>query len=747
MNDVDGSSASRASGLRPEELDSLMPHVVDLKDGMLTEGLPGLRDGEFGTQRADIDALFSRHLPAFLSRQKGLGVTGPVPVAVYAHGGLVSEAAGLRNANRQVSWWLDNGVYPVHFVWETGMATALADALGGWLSGRRGLGDWKDKVLEAAARFGQGERIWHDMKDDAEAASTGAGGALYFADALGSFCHDNPGAISVHAVGHSAGSIFHSHFLPAALASGVPEIATVSLLAPAVRVDEFKRTLVPQLGTGIRSLAMFTMDKERELADTCLGLYGKSLLYLVRAALEPERNAPILGLQECVQADPDLRDLFTAPGLGGTAEVIWSATEAGPRDSSTSSTHGGFSVDRATMNSVLRRITGADAIQDFPVPRGADEGIEEPAPGADRTAPVPGWPEDSRRKALCIGINEYPLAGDRLEGCVADAEAWAAELGGTGFSTRTLLDAEATRENILLQLLQLVSSGRPGDVLAVTYSGHGSTAPDLNNDEATRDQRNVEDEALCPVDFRSGELILDDDLGTIWDLLPRDVSLTLFFDSCHSGGARRRPQPLSMDEATARAHAAGRKPRRAVLDPDTVALFRAKRGGTPAPAPFRTERELLFSACRPDELAFESNGQGDFTTRAVPLLAAAAGTMTNAAFHRRVRDSFGAEPQQHPELEGDPVLGDAVFLAPAGAAADPVQQGQPAVAADGARPQADSCTCSCCDHQGGRSKASDALPDGAGAAPGANREVRADAEARALKAAAFLRAAADLIEP
>jgi hypothetical protein len=202
-------SAPRGSGLSDEELAALKPHVINLRRGQLADGPAG--EGEYFSTAADVEAIFATHLPAFLA-----GRSGPVPLMVNAHGGLVTEAAGLRAAASRIPWWKENGVYPIYFVWETGLVTSLADALAGWLGGSRGPGDFKDRIVELAARFGQGERVWGEMKEYAEAASAG-GGASVFADALGSFMNEHRGALTVHAVGHSAGSIFHSYFIPAAV--------------------------------------------------------------------------------------------------------------------------------------------------------------------------------------------------------------------------------------------------------------------------------------------------------------------------------------------------------------------------------------------------------------------------------------------------------------------------------------------------------------------------------------------------
>lgn len=660
-------SAARGSGLSPAQIAALRPHIVNLRNGKLATGPDG--EGEAHTTLQDLDAIFNEHLPAFTDH-------GPtVPLVLFAHGGLVTEADGLRAAQRQIPWWKANGVYPIYFVWETGLVPALGDALAGWLSGSRGFGDFKDRVVEVAARLGQGQRIWEEMKRDAKAAAVGGGGALAFADRLGTYISGHPGSVSVHAVGHSAGAIFHSHFLPAARFSGVDRVESLSLLAPAIRADLFKEKLLPEVGHSIGRLDLFTMTEASEKADNCARIYGKSLLYLVRASFEPEEKAPILGLQECIEEDRTLRTFFRPAGSASPAEVIWSPVEADLRSSSMAISHGDFDDDRTTMSSVLRRIVGRDDIEELPGQRSRTTAWQAAAPAA----PEPVWPRDAGRKALCIGIDEYPDPLDQLAGCVADAGTWATELERAGFNVHSVVNADATRENILLRMLEMVSGSVSGDVLVIQYAGHGTTAPDLDGDEAASGQTgNTEDEALCPVDFRSGELIIDDDLGLVWDVLPDGVALTLFFDSCHSGSAQR--SVLSLEEAARAAvedGANGRNRRHAVLTAEDRRRFRRRRGsddGLSAGARRATastgartrapQREILFSACRPDEFAFEVAGHGVFTTKAAPLLGAALGRLTNEQFHAQVTDGF--DSRQHPELHGPTSGRGWILLAAAG---------------------------------------------------------------------------------
>lgn len=686
-----------------DELGSIRPHVILLEDGQLSTksvAAPASVE-EFTSTDADIEAIFTTHLPAFVE-QHG---PGPVPIVIYAHGGLVDRQSGFEIALQQVDWWKENGVYPIHFVWQTAFGTALWDALRRWTTGgRRGwLDEAKDGFLETAARLLGGGGIWNDMKVDAAAASVDGGGAAKFAAELGAWMAAHPDAVSVHAVGHSAGSIFHAHFVPRALGQEkdpIPTFETVSLLAPAVRVDTFNKKLLPPARAGsIGRLAVFDMDDDTERNDNCAHIYNKSLLYLVSASFEPQKSTPILGLEKHLTTDAALAPFFTGPQR--KADLVRAPLDTGPRSTSTSTSHGGFDDDGPTMESVAKRVSGKASVTSFPVGKRGREVHpwsavgDAPAPaGGSRDSGSPG----GARRALCIGIDRYPDEGDRLQGCVADAKAWASTLREQGFEVTELIDGDATRDEILRAILDLVSESAPGDVLAVQYSGHGTFVPDLDGDEDDGDV--ASDEALCPVDFRgTGRLVIDDDLARIWDVIPDGVSMTAFFDSCHSGSANRAPTPLPPGMA-------GSLPRLAPLTDKDRTAYRADRGAsepsganpirqvamkevldseTPPVAVPRNagvRREVLMSACKATEVAWESNGQGDFTRAALPLLTSGIGTVSNRTFVRSVVEILGPGRRQTPEYHGDESLGARPLLTPSTAA--PVVEAEPDGADKGA---------------------------------------------------------------
>lgn len=145
-------------------------------------------------------------------------------------------------------------------------------------------------------------------------------------------------------------------------------------------------------------------------------------------------------------------------------------------------------------------------------------------------------------RALCVGINHYPIRGMKLRGCRNDARAWARTLVDhfdvASGDVDLLLDDEATERRVVNGLRRLVRGASKGDRLVFTNSGHGTYVADDDGDEARYD------EALCPYDC-GDRLIVDDDLREMLDDVPTGVRFTFISDSCHSGNVtRERPHRI-----------------------------------------------------------------------------------------------------------------------------------------------------------------------------------------------------------
>jgi hypothetical protein len=257
-------------------------------------------------------------------------------------------------------------------------------------------------------------------------------------------------------------------------------------------------------------------------------------------------------------------------------------------------------------------------------------------------------PKSGRRRAICVGINNYPTAP--LQGCVADAELWAKTLVDAGFEPPTmLLDSTATRQGIIDTLTRTFQTSVPGDVVVFQFSGHGTEVPDMNGDELS-----TNDQALCPYDFADGHLLIDDDIAELFKTIPAGIDVTCFLDNCFSGTATR----FAIGR-TNTASGGASLPRFVVADAALLAkheAFRRTIGIAPQRAVARgpaSMREVVFSACRSDEVAFEQNGQGDFTRNAVALLKRGT-SISNQQFQERLVSGFAPAGRQHPTLDCAP---------------------------------------------------------------------------------------------
>ena len=144
------------------------------------------------------------------------------------------------------------------------------------------------------------------------------------------------------------------------------------------------------------------------------------------------------------------------------------------------------------------------------------------------------------RKAILIGIN-YIGQQAELRGCISDIEKVQAFLSGRGFTEFVILrddraNALPTRAAILQAIMDGVLGCTAGDVLYIHYSGHGSYMKDLSGDEV-----DGQDECICPVDYQTAGMIIDDELNIIVCKLAAGARLRVVFDACHSGSALDLP--------------------------------------------------------------------------------------------------------------------------------------------------------------------------------------------------------------
>lgn len=131
-----------------------------------------------------------------------------------------------------------------------------------------------------------------------------------------------------------------------------------------------------------------------------------------------------------------------------------------------------------------------------------------------------------------------------------------------GFQTRLFLSEQAASGAVIDAIPQAAQELTAGDILLLTYSGHGGQVPDQDGEED-----DDMDETWCCYDRQ----IIDDELYALWAKFKPGVRIFMLSDSCHSGlvakapdfmkvtaekGLRSRALPLEVQAATYREHKA-----------------------------------------------------------------------------------------------------------------------------------------------------------------------------------------------
>jgi hypothetical protein len=331
----------------------ISPFIIDMaNNGLLSN------TGDFRTQDSDVEALVNQQI-AIARSEWGLKDGDAMDVAIYAHGGLVSEDTAANTAAKWIPALYDAHVFPIFLMWETGLLDTLKDqtedllskqvrTTGGMLDGVK---SWWDARLEKLLSV-PGTAVWGEMKKNADCISsyTGSGGLKLYEASKRSPYFGKASKVRLHLIGHSAGAIVHSLIVDRLGKAGW-QFETVNFMAPAVRVDSFIAEVVPSFKSGVvKAYNQFSLIDEIEQKDhTCepiLG-YSRSLLYLVSQSFEHGLVTPTLGMQKYF-------DCQIAPMNLPNVTVI-----TAPSKSSQSTTHGGFDDDPATMRTVISLIASA----------------------------------------------------------------------------------------------------------------------------------------------------------------------------------------------------------------------------------------------------------------------------------------------------------------------------------------------------------------------------------------------------
>jgi hypothetical protein len=340
----------------------ISPFVIDMQnEGRLSDR------GRFRTSEGDLTFLLEHHLLKGACVRWGIGGNDTIDVAIYAHGGLVGEDEAARSARQWIPLLYGNRIFPVFLMWETdGLSSVfnlVEDAIKGdderigaqWLERfRERLVDWKDDRIEGLTRI-PGGALWRQMKDNANdlSGTRQAGVVRLFQEFQRLSKSKTFPNVRLHLIGHSAGAIVQSHLAPRAVEHGF-SVATLSLLAPALRVADFDTRLGGMIQSqGIRVLVAHLIDSAERADPTCRP-YGHSLLYLVSRSFEGNGEEALVGMEKY------LVPALAAHQWGARVSHLGSpGASYHPDDPLTTATsHGGLDDDRAVQDAVVRHIKG-----------------------------------------------------------------------------------------------------------------------------------------------------------------------------------------------------------------------------------------------------------------------------------------------------------------------------------------------------------------------------------------------------
>ncbi|WP_175407292.1 caspase family protein [Streptomyces sp. TRM64462] len=279
--------------------------------------------------------------------------------------------------------------------------------------------------------------------------------------------------------------------------------------------------------------------------------------------------------------------------------------------------------------------------------------------------------------SLHIGLNtvdpdRYDGWDGRLVACENDAHDMAALARAAGFSDTVLLTADGTVDDVTRELRAAAARLVPGDVLLLTYSGHGGQIPDETGGDEEEDAL---DETLVLYDRQ----FLDDELHRELARFPDGVRVLVLLDCCHSGTGIEVRDLLTPDALREQFGTADRDAietvsrlmpvaRQGAVYQRDKAFFqelqrelRAEAGpGARAGGGRREADALLISACQDNQLASDGPVNGKFTETLLDVWNKGAFRGGHRAFHRAIVRRMPASQSPNLYVAGRP---DAAFVA------------------------------------------------------------------------------------
>lgn len=163
-------------------------------------------------------------------------------------------------------------------------------------------------------------------------------------------------------------------------------------------------------------------------------------------------------------------------------------------------------------------------------------------------------PVSATKRALLIGIGaQQDQSWGKIHGD-CDVEYLAEILKKSGYSqVDSLKNEQATKNGIVNSLKLLAKQSQPGDIVFISFSGHGQQMTDTNGD----DSDGLDETWICydailkySEDYKGENHLVDDELNgylhDIYDSIGPEGKLLVVVDACHAGDSTRG-QSISAD--------------------------------------------------------------------------------------------------------------------------------------------------------------------------------------------------------
>jgi hypothetical protein len=270
----------------------------------------------------------------------------------------------------------------------------------------------------------------------------------------------------------------------------------------------------------------------------------------------------------------------------------------------------------------------------------------------------------ARGISLHVGVNNvdashYDGWDGALNACEFDANDMQSIASSRGFESTVLLTQEATSHAVVRAMERAAQELDAGDLLLVTYSGHGGQVPD--RDDGDSDEVDRSDETWLLYDRQ----LVDDELYGLWATFRPGVRILVISDSCHSGTVTRNIDADVPNAVADRGTAETQSPRYRAMPRDVmIATYRnnkAQYDQIQKSTPNADEagdavgaRVLLLSGCQDDQLSLDGFSNGLFTENLLSVWNDGAWRGGYAPFHEAILSRMPGTQQPNYTQVGAP---------------------------------------------------------------------------------------------